>query len=157
MIIDSTYLTGNIDAKYANFFLSILENKKHNELLSDTLIQEFSSGSYDYPDEFSVTGIPSGWESREDWSEVFHLLKRIEETLSHHLRKTYYNDAVLPMENDSNFNSVFESMFESMFPVLLESSRQQIQITMPLKCWNLLKKICEIQQPDWEKNIELDK
>lgn len=152
MINDSISLKGSIDAKYANFVLSLLEENKQNELLTDELVNEFCSGSYDYPDEFSVTGVPEGWQDKEDWYEVFHLLKRIEETLSRCLRKTYYNDPDCPMESDSNFNSVFPNLADSIL-FGISDDREVIEIEMFLNCWNLLKRVCETNQSIWEETL----
>ena len=107
MITESIQLKGCVDAKYANFFLSLLEKHEHSSLLTDEIVQDFCIGGYDYPDEFSVTGIPAGWIDSQNKNEVFHQLKDIETTLSHYLRKTWHNDAIYPMDIDTNFSSVF--------------------------------------------------
>jgi hypothetical protein len=155
MINDAITLKGCIDTKYANFFLSLLEENKHNSLITKDLVQEFCSGSYDYPDEFIVTGIPKGWTENQDWYEVFHLLKDIQKTLSFYLRKTYYNDAVCPMETDSSFKSVFTDISEA-FIFGLSDKRPTIEIEMYLNCWNLLKRVCEIHKSNWQESLYSD-
>jgi hypothetical protein len=152
MINDAISLKGSIDAKYANFFLSLLEENKHNELLTDDLIKEFCSGTYEYPDEFSVTGMPDGWMDNEDRREVIQLLDRIENTLSHCLRQTYLNDHALLMKKDCDFNSVFPNLADSIL-FGLSDERQVIEIEMFLNCWNLLKRVCETNQSIWEETI----
>ena len=155
MINDAITLKGSIDTKYANFLLSLLEENKHNSLITKDLVQEFCSGSYDYPDEFIAIGIPDGWTENQDWNEVFHLLKNIQKTLSFYLRKTYYNDAVYPMESDSSFNSVFADIAEEL-TFGLRDKRPTIEIQMRLNCWNLLKRVCEIHKSHWRESLYSD-
>lgn len=133
MINDAISLKGSIDAKYANFFLSLIEENKHDLLITSELVHEFCSGTYEYPDEFSVTGVPDGWTDKEDWYEVFHMFKHIGDNLSRCLRKTYYSDAAFPMEKDSNFNSVFPNLADSIL-FGFRDDREVIEIEMSLNC-----------------------
>lgn len=153
MITESIQLKGCVDAKYANFFLSLLEKHEHSSLLTDEIVQDFCIGGYDYPDEFSVTGIPAGWIDSQNKNEVFHQLKDIETTLSHYLRKTWHNDAIYPMDIDTNFSSVFNDSIESMLFLGTDTSRPKIEIEMSLNSWNLLKRICRTHQSNWEKTL----
>ncbi len=153
MITESIQLKGCVDAKYANFFLSLLEEHQHNSLLTDEIVQDFCFGGYDYPDEFSITGIPEGWVDSQNRNEVYHQLKDIEVTLSHYLRQTWHNDAIYPMHIDVNFSSVFDDSIESLLFSGRDENRPKIEIEMSLNRWNLLKRICKTHQSNWEETL----
>lgn len=144
-------LNGEVDVLYANFFLSLLEDNRYRELLTNKIIGEFSDGVYDSDGRMGQEAEIS-FNATEDYNCVLNKLKNIQNTLSHHLRITSHHDAEFPMAKDINFKSV---MLVTKNEFLLKNdfhfwrTRKRISIELKLEEWALLNKIKDAHESSW--------
>jgi len=145
-------LSGNIDALYANFFLSLLENNLHHELLTTEIIEEFRDGNYDF-DGLMDQKPPHDFYKSQDYFSVFHKLKSIEETLSHHIRSTWHHVAEFPMTSNLNFKSVMPEPIDT-FTWDTDETRTKVKIELQLEEWQLIRRVKDVHALTWNKSLD---
>jgi hypothetical protein len=144
-------LSGKVDSLYANFFLSLLENNLHHELLTTEIIDEFRDGNYDF--DGPMDQIPQDFYKSQDYFSVFHQLKSIQDTLSHHIRSTWHHVADFPMTSDLNFKSVMPNPIDTLFWDT-DETRKKVQIEFKLDEWQLLRRIKDVHGSTWRKSLD---
>ncbi len=145
-------LSGKVDALYANFFLSLLENNCHNELLTTEIIDEFRDGDYDFDGLMGRKPSQDFYKS-QDYFSVFHQLKSIQDNLSHHIRSTWHHVAEFPMTSDLNFKGVMPELIDP-FTWDTDETRDKVQIELKLDEWQLLRRIKDVHESTWRKSLD---